>query len=192
MPSEPGLPRALHIVGRKNHGKTTLVLELVEALRGRGLAVGTVKHTGHVHELDTPGKDSHRHRLAGAAPVAVVSAELTAIYLPDLDPARPYARLAPLFAGCDLVLVEGHLDGPGPRVEVWRRAGGTAPLASSRPDIAAVVSDDAPALSAAVPIWPRRDLDALIRQLTAAGLVPPPPPGSTPGDDTRHPREGSP
>jgi len=179
-------------VGRKNHGKTTLVLELVEALRERGLAVGTVKHTGHVHELDTPGKDSHRHRLAGAAPVAVVSAELTAIYLPDLDPARPYARLAPLYAGCDIVLVEGHLDGPGPRVEIWRRAGGTPPLANSRPGIAAVVSDDGPKLSTRVPIWPRRDLDALIHELTAAGLVPPSRLRPAPGDEPRHPPEGSP
>ena len=171
--SPPGTgPQWLHVVGRKNHGKTTLVLALLEALRARGLRVGSVKHTGHEHELDTPGKDSYRHRLAGASPVAMVSAQLTAVYLPDLDPDRPYDALAPLYAGCDLVLVEGHLEGPGPKVEVWRAAGGTPPLAGERADIAALISDDDPELPGAVPRWRRDDLDTLIGHLEAAGLIP--------------------
>jgi molybdopterin-guanine dinucleotide biosynthesis protein B len=166
-------------VGRKNHGKTTFVVSLIQALRRRGLVVGSLKHTGHTHELDTPGKDSHRFRLAGSAPVAVVSAELTAIYLPRLDPDQPYPSLAPLYAGCDVVLVEGHLQGPGPCIEVWRGDVGTPPLAAEHPGIAAVVSDDGPAVEA--PVWPRRDLDGLIRKLTGAGLLPEPREGAAPG-----------
>ena len=64
----------IHIIGRKNHGKTQLVVELVEEFSLRGLRVGTIKHTHHDHELDTPGKDSHRHRSAGAAVVVIDSA----------------------------------------------------------------------------------------------------------------------
>ena len=60
-----GPPLRIHVVGRRNHGKTTLLVELVEELCRRGLRVGTLKHSSHTHELDTPGKDSHRHRLAG-------------------------------------------------------------------------------------------------------------------------------
>lgn len=156
-------PPRLHIIGRQNHGKTELVLTLIETLRARGLRVGAVKHTSHVHELDTPGKDSHRHRLAGASPVAMVSGEVTAIYLPDLDPQHPYDRLAPLFAECDLVLVEGHADGPGPFVEVWRAAVGTPPMAIERSHITAVISDDAPDVP--VPVWSRKDLTELVQHL---------------------------
>ncbi len=74
--------KTIHLVGRQNHGKTTLLVELIEELTRRGIRVGTIKHTSHVHELDTPGKDSFRHRQAGADPVAVVSKDLIGVYLP--------------------------------------------------------------------------------------------------------------
>ena len=63
----------LHIIGGKNHGKTTLIVELVQELTKRNLRVGTIKHTHHRHELDVPGKDSYRHRLAGAEVVVDTS-----------------------------------------------------------------------------------------------------------------------
>jgi molybdopterin-guanine dinucleotide biosynthesis protein B len=153
--------RLVHVVGRQNHGKTTLIAALSEALGARGLRVGSVKHTEHVHEIDTPGKDSFRHRQAGASPVAMVTAELTAVFLPGVDPRRPYEALSPLFASCDLVLVEGHLEGPGPKLEVWRKALGDPPLATARQDILAVVTDDAPE-GLAPPVFPRGDLEALL------------------------------
>lgn len=165
-----GMPPQLHVVGRQNHGKTELVLALIEELSARGLQVGTVKHTSHVHELDTPGKDSHRHRLAGSTTAAMVSGEVTAVFLPGLDPQHPYTKLAPLFVDCDLVLVEGHLQGPGPFVEVWRVALGTPPIATDRHDITAVISDDFPDVR--IPVWPRRNLDDLVGRLMGAGLVP--------------------
>ena len=74
--------QTIHIVGRQNHGKTTLIVELIEEFRRRGLRVGTFKHSAHAHELDTPGKDSHRHRLAGAEPVAGITAELIGVFPP--------------------------------------------------------------------------------------------------------------
>ena len=58
--------RRIHIIGRKNSGKTTLVVELVQQLSAMGKRVATIKHTHHRHELDVPGKDSYRHREAGA------------------------------------------------------------------------------------------------------------------------------
>ncbi|MCA9266810.1 MAG: molybdopterin-guanine dinucleotide biosynthesis protein B, partial [Planctomycetales bacterium] len=65
--------KRLHLIGRKNHGKTRLIVDLVEELTSRGLRVGTIKHTHHRHELDTPGKDSYQHRTAGAAVVGILS-----------------------------------------------------------------------------------------------------------------------
>ncbi len=153
----------IHIVGRKNHGKTTLILELVGELTRRGLRVGTIKHTSHVHELDTPGKDSHRQRHAGADPAAVVTNDLIGLYFcrdPDAD---FYDRLEPLFADCEVVLVEGHLAGPGKKVEVWREAVGGPCLAGEHDQIVAVVTDDRPDIP--LPLWSRSNLAQLVDQL---------------------------
>ena len=166
--------RRVHIVGKKNHGKTTLTVALVSELTRRGFAVGTIKHSPHSHELDTPGKDSHRHRCAGASPASVVTADLVGVFLPRSDAEDPYARLAPIYEGCDLVLVEGDkgLRG-GLKVEVWRAEVGGAPLCAGagRDDIAALVTDDA--VEVAVPVWPRGDVSDLTdRVLALCGLDP--------------------
>ncbi|HYW80376.1 MAG TPA: molybdopterin-guanine dinucleotide biosynthesis protein B [Thermoguttaceae bacterium] len=152
--------QCIHIVGRQNHGKTTLMVELLEELTRRGLRPGTIKHTSHSHELDTPGKDSFRHRQSGAAPVAIVSKDLIGVYLPRDPEADFYESLAPMFDDCDVVLVEGHVDGPGTKIEVYRRSVGDVPLAAQRDDIIAVVSNDP--VSTSVPIWPRTDIVGLV------------------------------
>ena len=76
--------------------------------------------TKRISRLDTPGKDSFRHRQAGAAPSVVVTRDLVGVYLPRTAETDFYDRLAPLFSNCELVLIEGHLDGPGIKIEVWR------------------------------------------------------------------------
>ncbi|MHB8971679.1 MAG: molybdopterin-guanine dinucleotide biosynthesis protein B [Pirellulaceae bacterium] len=149
----------LHVVGRKNHGKTTLIVELVQEFCRRGIRVGTIKHSRHVHELDTPGKDSYRHRQAGGQPAAIVTQNSIGVFLP-LQGESVYQRLEPLFVDCQVVIVEGHIDAPGMKIEVWREAMGCACLAGERADIVAVVTDSHPELS--VPVWPRSD----IRNLT--------------------------
>lgn len=153
----------LHIIGRKNHGKTTLVVELIDQLTRRGLRVGSIKHTHHRHELDVPGKDSHRHRTAGAAVVGVLSKGLSAVYLPKVGTdgdADPYSALAASFAGCDLVLVEGDSKTTAPKIEVWRSAVGSPPLAVEDQQILAIVTDDATPLDAHT--LPRSDTKPLV------------------------------
>jgi molybdopterin-guanine dinucleotide biosynthesis protein B len=151
----------VHVVGRRKHGKTTLVVALVTELLGRGLRVGTIKHSSHAHELDSPGKDSAMHRQAGAVPAAVVAADQAAVFLPR--PRDPYAALAPLYERTDLVLVEGDAGGPGPNIEVFRAELGVTPLADERDDIAAVVSDDA--VDTRVALWPRTDIATVADRL---------------------------
>ena len=133
----------IHIVGRKNHGKTTLVVDLVREFCRRGIRVGTIKHSPHVHELDTPGKDSHRHRAAGSQPAAIITGDSVGIFL-SRDGRCEYERMDPLFADCQIVLVEGDIDAQGVKVEVWR--GGRLPVPSRASGLifAAVVSDDRP------------------------------------------------
>jgi molybdopterin-guanine dinucleotide biosynthesis protein MobB len=153
-----------HIVGGKNHGKTRLTVDLVQEFTGRGLRVGTIKHTHHWHELDTPGKDSHQHRLAGAAVVGIVSPAICAIYspTPTLDAGAsidPYERIWPMFDACDLVIVEGDSQAVAPKVEVWRACRGTSPLCQRDAGILAVVTDDT--IHVRVPVLPRSDVPAL-------------------------------
>ncbi len=162
----------VHIVGRKNSGKTTLIVELVEYLSGEGYRVGTIKHTHHHHQLDTPGKDSHRHGEAGSPVVGILSPGMTAVFQrvnDDLTDESRYAAMAPLFAECDLVLVEGDLQTRAPKVEVWRAVQSAAPIGAQNSSIAAIVSDDAS--NVRVPHWPRSDISVVaksILQLTQA------------------------
>ncbi|MDP7638992.1 MAG: molybdopterin-guanine dinucleotide biosynthesis protein B [Candidatus Hydrogenedentes bacterium] len=155
--------KALHIVGSKQHGKTTLVVDLLRELTGRGLRVGTTKHCGHDHELDSPDKDSFQHREAGATAVAVVTPGMMALYVRDRGDSDPYDYFRSSFGDCDLVLIEGHISGPGPKIEVWRAALGTPPRASGRDDILGIVTDDP--LDIDLPLYSRKDVAALAEKV---------------------------
>ena len=166
------MTRRIHIVGRKNSGKTTLVCDLVRELTARGLKVATVKHTHHHHELDTPGKDSFKHHEAGAAGVGILSPQMTALFIPTKREERGderYSQFEVQFGDCDLILVEGDLHATAPRIEVWRSVVSEAPYAASDPSIVAVVSDDLPT-GLSCPIWGRADVGQiadLLRQMSA-------------------------
>lgn len=157
--------KRLHIIGGKNHGKTTLVIDLVRAFVARGVRVGTIKHTHHRHELDVPGKDSFRHREAGASAVGILSPTLSAMFLPsDITVGNDtdrYMAFAPLFAHCEFVLVEGDSQTKAPKIEVWRSAVGTTPLAQADTLCLAVVTDDDPSLPTRIPILSRSKIDEL-------------------------------
>ena len=160
MPS----PRCLHIIGRKNSGKTTLVVDLVQELTRRGLRVGTIKHTHHHHELDTPGKDSYQHREAGAAIVGILAPQMTAIFTPPVKNETPEARFSALVTSmhhCDLVLVEGGQQLEGLKIEVWRSAVTEAPLAAHDTSLAALVTDDDLPVDVDLPCWSRSDVAEL-------------------------------
>lgn len=172
MPSEsPSKPARVHIVGRKNSGKTTLVCELVREFTSRGIRVATIKHTHHHHELDTPGKDSHQHREAGAAAVGILSPQMTAMFIPsdrELRGETRYEQFETLFADCQLILVEGDLHSSAPRIEVWRSVVSEEPYAAKDRTIRAVVSDDVVG-GLACPILPRNTIEGIVDRIL--GLV---------------------
>ena len=165
--------KRIHIIGRKNHGKTTLVVDLVQALAKLGLRVGTIKHTHHHHELDTPGKDSHQHRESGAAVVGICSPSMNAVFWPNRrDEANEtpkqeikYAKFAPAYEECDLVLVEGDTQTTATKIEVWRSAVGTKPLAQSDKSIAAVITNDTPEIELVAPLWDRSGVDSIAERI---------------------------
>ena len=144
------------IVGWKNNGKTTLLVRLVEHLTAAGYRVSTVKHAHHEVDLDQPGKDTWRHREAGAAEVVLATARRWAI-VHELrgEPEPPLPALLARLTPVDLVLVEGFKRFPHPKIEVHLQARGTPLLARDDPTIVAVASD-APVDDLSLP---RFDLD---------------------------------
>jgi len=159
----------IHIIGRKNSGKTTLVVELVQRLNAMGIRVGTIKHTHHRHELDVPGKDSFRHREAGAAAVGILSPSMNAVFWPgssaDDSESREerYVMFSLLFANCEMILVEGDSQTTALRIEVWRNEVTDQPLAKTDPSIHAVISDDP--VDVAMNVWPRSDVPMIVEKL---------------------------
>lgn len=114
--------KALGFAAFSGMGKTTLLEQLITALRARGQRVSTVKHAHHDVDIDIPGKDSWRHRQAGASEVLLVCDKRLALVREfeteqDLD---VHAMLAQLDSSVDWVLVEGFKHGDLPKIEIWR------------------------------------------------------------------------
>jgi molybdopterin molybdotransferase len=153
--------RVFGITGWKNNGKTGLMERLVAEITARGFTVSTAKHAHHRFDLDREGKDSHRHRVAGARQVLLSSSqrwalldELRGAQEPDL--AAHLARLDPV----DLILVEGFKSSPHRKIEVHRAAASQDPLIAHKDDsILAVASDQA--LDLHVPCFDLDDTEAL-------------------------------
>lgn len=153
--------RLVGIVGWSGSGKTTLIEALLPILTGRGLTVSTMKHTHHGVDLDQPGKDTFRHRQAGATEVALVSGRRWTIMheVRGSEPPTPEliaARLTPV----DIVLVEGFKSFGHDKLEVYRTDVGKPPLYPSDAHIVAVASDTP------LPALTRRQLD-----LNAVGSI---------------------
>ncbi len=152
--------RLYGITGWKNAGKTGLMERLVTEITGRGHSVSTVKHAHHSFDVDHPGKDSFRHRAAGATEVLLASGNRWAL-MHELrgapEPPLPafLARLSPV----DLVLVEGYKSESHPKIEAFRAETGNALIAPGDPSIRAVASDSP--LDLAIPVFDLDDTDAI-------------------------------
>jgi len=134
--------RTFGFAGWSGSGKTTLVEKLIPRFVQRGLRVSLIKHAHHNFDVDTPGKDSHRHRQAGASEILVTSSrrwvlmhELRGTQEPSFD--EQVKRISP----CDLLLVEGFKFAPIPKLEVWRKETGEALLHPNDPHIVALATD---------------------------------------------------
>ncbi len=161
------------VIGWKNSGKTSLMERLVANITARGFSVSTVKHVHHDVDLDQPGKDTFRHRQAGAREVVLASRERFALMVehrgPEPDLSAVLARLAPV----DLVLVEGYKRDSHQKIEVWRAETGQTLIQPGDPLIRAVATD-APDIAASVPILDLNDTQAIADFILAeTGLATP-------------------
>jgi molybdopterin-guanine dinucleotide biosynthesis adapter protein len=153
--------RVIGVAGFKNAGKTTLVEKLVQALSVRGHVIATVKHAHHSFDIDQEGRDSFRHRKAGAMEVAVVSRHRWAIMHEARGEPEPslndiLAKLGP----CDLVIVEGYKRDGHDKIEVRNIMLDHPPLAGDDKTIVAIAANGVIA-SPPVPVFDRDDVAAL-------------------------------
>jgi len=152
----------LAIVGYSNSGKTTLMEKLIAALSVHGLHVCSIKHSHHQPEMDTPGKDSWRHKQAGAKGALLVGPERILLVqdVPSLNIGQtPQALADKFFPDADLVLVEGYASIPGAKIEVVRAARSRT-LRCAADELIAVASDIAD-LDVAVPLLNLNDVETI-------------------------------
>ena len=128
--------------GWSGSGKTTLIEKLIPLLVQRGLRVSLIKHAHHTFDVDHPGKDSYRHRDAGAAEVLVTSSRRW-VLMHELRGAREpsFEEQIRHVSPCDLLIVEGFKFAAIPKLEVWRAKTGEGMLHPNDPHIVAVASD---------------------------------------------------
>jgi len=130
----------LAIVGYSNSGKTILMEKLIAAISAKGFDVCSIKHSHHPTSMDIPGKDSWRHKQAGAKASLLVGSEQICMVADVQDEQTPQSLADLYFAHADVVLVEGYASMPCAKIEVVRKARSTA-LRCSGSDLLAVVTD---------------------------------------------------
>jgi molybdopterin-guanine dinucleotide biosynthesis adapter protein len=133
-------PPMLSVVGFSGQGKTTLTVKLVAELSKRGFRVGTIKHDVHGFDLDHPGKDSYRHKKAGAS-VTIVTSPNHIGMVKDVDHDHQPQELIPFFRGLDVVLVEGFKRAGLPKIEIFRPEIKKEPACKGDKQLMALVSD---------------------------------------------------
>ncbi len=137
------MPPVIAFIGKPDSGKTTLLEKLIPELRRRGYRIGTIKHHVHTFEMDKPGKDTWRHKQAGANTVALSSPTGLGI-IRDVDQDLTIEELVGRYYGdIDLVIAEGYKRLGLPKIEVFRSAQHEAPLPDRDDTWVAMVSDTA-------------------------------------------------
>lgn len=165
-------PAIFCVVGRSKTGKTTLIERLIPLFASRGIGVATVKHHHGPFEMDIEGKDTYRHKKAGARATMIVS-EGTFGLVKDVEEEMGVRELAARYMNdVDLVIVEGYKKARLPKIEVYRYREGEPPVAAGDEKLVALVSDQtipaamsAAMSSAAVPVFLRDDVEGIVELL---------------------------
>lgn len=165
--------KVVGFAGFSGSGKTTLVERLIPALKLRGVRVSVIKHAHHKFDIDHPGKDTWRHREAGAFEVVVASDRRLALMREFEQPARltVHHLIAELYEGVDWVLVEGFKESDLLKIEVWRPAA-QKPALYHQDDFIVAIATDGPAQLPEPTLRPVLDLndpDAVAQWLTDNG-----------------------
>jgi len=161
--------KVVGFAGFSGSGKTMLVERLIPALKLRGLRVSVVKHAHHKFDIDHPGKDTYRHREAGAFEVVVASDRRLALIREFERPFRQsvHQLIAELYEGVDWVLVEGFKESDLLKIEVWRADVGKPARYPEDDFIAAIATDQADRLPEPTlrPVLDLNNVDAVAQWL---------------------------
>jgi molybdopterin-guanine dinucleotide biosynthesis adapter protein len=165
--------KVIGFAGFSGSGKTTLIEALIPALKSRGLRVSVVKHAHHKFDIDHAGKDTHRHREAGAFEVVVASNQRLAL-LREFEQAAKMSvhhLIAELYDGVDWVLVEGFKTSDLLKIEVWRESTGKPALYDEDHYVVAVATDSPEPVRAKTqrPILPLGNPEAVAQWLVDSG-----------------------
>jgi len=161
--------KVIGLAGWSGAGKTTLIERVLPVFAARGLRVSTLKHAHHHFDMDVPGKDSWRHREAGAHEVLVAAAGRWALLHELRGAAEPgLGELLGLLAPVDLVMLEGWRNGAHPKIEVWRAANGKPLLFPGDATIRGLIGDRVEC--GALPHVPFEDVAAAADLLLAAAV----------------------
>jgi molybdopterin-guanine dinucleotide biosynthesis adapter protein len=146
--------------GWSGSGKTTLIEQLIPRFVRQGLRVSLIKHAHHTFDVDQPGKDSYRHRHAGASEILVTSSRRW-VLMHELRGAAepPFDEQVRHISPCDLLLVEGFKHAPIPKLEVWRAETGEPLLHPNDPHIVGVATDAR--IDSKLPVLDLNDVDAI-------------------------------
>ena len=137
------MPPVIAFIGKPDSGKTTLLEKLIPELRGRGYRIGTIKHHVHAFEMDKPGKDTWRHKQAGANTVALSSPTGLGIIRDVAEDLTIEELVGRYYGDIDLVIAEGYKRLGLPKIEVFRSALHDTPLPDRDDTWVAMVSDTA-------------------------------------------------
>ncbi len=162
----PGTPPIISFVGHSGSGKTTFIEKLIPLLVQAGVKTAVIKHDVHGFEMDKPGKDTWRHKKAGAAATMISSPSRIGLVM-DADHDHMPHELAPMFRFADLIITEGFKRGPYPKLEIFRpdATGDPTPLCRQDPGLLAVISDTA--VDCKVPVFSLDDVRAVADFITA-------------------------
>lgn len=140
IPSGRPTPPIVSVVGYSGSGKTTFIVKLVPELIRRGIRVGTIKHDVHGFQMDKPGKDSWRHKQAGAT-ITVISSPVQIGMVRDVDHDHSLDELLPFFSGVDIIVTEGYKRGDKPKLEIFRSDMQAEPLCNTDENLLALITD---------------------------------------------------
>ena len=147
------------MVGASNSGKTTYLEKLIPELRRRGYQVGTLKHDVHGFEMDREGKDTWRHRRAGAQTIGIASPMTVATIRETTEEMSLGLIAGRYFWQEDILLTEGFKRSHYPKIEVFRSAIEAQPICGLQDNLVAVVTDDA--VQVDVPVFSFSDVAGL-------------------------------
>ena len=152
------MTQVVSIVGNSSSGKTTLIEKLIAELKSRGYRIGSIKHAHHGYDVDTKGKDSWRHKNAGADTVIISSPGQIVMVKDDLE-SESLDTLEKYFQDVDLVIAEGFKKEARPKIEIFRVQVHSEPLFKDSDDLVAMVSDSTVKMN--VPVFGLEEIQKL-------------------------------